>query len=242
MAFLQAGLPIFLGSLLQGCSGFGFSLFAVPLLLPFFPHHVVVPLLVLLSLSMNGAILFEGRHHVTRRTVAGLLLGGIAGLPLGLAALTVLPARGFRLVAGLFIVASALALFSGFRRPLPPRRGTLFAVGLLSGFLNGSLSMSGPPVILFLANQGVDKRTFRATLAGYFLCLNVVTTLLFSFRGLLVPSLFPLFATGLPALFAGTALGIVLSRRIPERAFRLLALGLLLIMGLSLAAMALWGS
>ncbi len=153
MEFFQAGLPIFLGSLLQGCAGFGFSLLAVPLLLLSFPGAVVTPLLVLLSLAMNLAVWCDCRCRFSGRTLAGLLLGGVAGLLPGMWALAVLPVRGFRFAAGLIVAASALALLSGFRRPLTPRGSCLFSVGLASGFLNGSLSMSGPPVILFLANQ-----------------------------------------------------------------------------------------
>ncbi|QVL36073.1 sulfite exporter TauE/SafE family protein [Aminirod propionatiphilus] len=235
---LHAVGPVFFGSLLQGCSGFGFSLFAVPLLLPFFPRHVVVPLLVLLSLAMNGLLFGESRRHATGATVLGLLLGGVSGLPLGMAALALLPASLFRLVAGLFVTGSALALSFGFRRPLTPGRGTLFGVGLLSGILNGSLSMSGPPVILFLANQEVGKEAFRATLAAYFLSLNVVTSLLFLLRGLFDGPLLLLAAASLPALLAGTWLGLRLARRLPERVFRAVALGLLLLMGMSLVVTA----
>lgn len=188
---------------------------------------------------MNGVLFGESRRHATGATVRGLLLGGVSGLPLGLVALALLPASLFRFVAGFFVVGSALALFFGFRRPLPPGRGTLFCVGLLSGILNGSLSMSGPPVILFLANQEVRKEAFRATLAAYFLSLNVVTSLLFLLRGLFDGPLLLLAAASLPALFAGTWLGLLLARRLPERVFRAVALGLLLLMGMGLVVTAL---
>lgn len=239
MEFLQAGLPVFLGSLLQGCTGFGFSLLAVPLLLFFFEGTLVIPLLVLLSLAMNGAVWIDCGSHLSRRTLGGLLLGGVAGLLPGLWILNLFPASALRLTAGLFVTASALALLLGFRRPLPPRLWALLAVGFASGLLNGSLSMSGPPVILFLANQGADKNVFRSTLAGYFLSLNVVTTVLFLAKGMITRPTMGLYFACLPALAAGTLLGIVLARRVPERLFRLLALVVLISMGLSLTASAL---
>lgn len=239
MEFFQAGLPIFLGGLLQGCTGFGFSLLAVPLLLLSFPGAVVTPLLVLLSLAMNFAVWCDCRCRFSGRTLAGLLLGGVAGLLPGMWALAVLPVRGFRFAAGLIVAASALALLSGFRCPLTPRGGCLFSVGLASGFLNGSLSMSGPPVILFLANQDVGKNLFRSTLASYFLSLNVVTAALFLLRGMIDASLLRLGLAGLPALLAGTGLGILLARQVPEGVFRRLSLALLVLMGLSLTVTAL---
>ena len=45
--------------------------------------------------------------------------------------------------------------------------------------------MSGPPVILFLSNQGVDKNTFRANLSFYFLILIIATAGVFFAGGLL---------------------------------------------------------
>jgi uncharacterized membrane protein YfcA len=46
--------------------------------------------------------------------------------------------------------------------------------GVTSGALTTSISVSGPPLVLWLEGQGVSPGEFRATLAASFLALNVV--------------------------------------------------------------------
>ena len=57
--------------------------------------------------------------------------------------------------------------------------------GGISGILNGSVSFSGPPMVIFLSNKGVEKQQFRANLTFYFWILNVMTIPTFIIGGLI---------------------------------------------------------
>jgi hypothetical protein len=58
------------------------------------------------------------------------------------------------------------------RPHLPPSAG-LWA-GFVSGTLTTSISISGPPMVLWLEARGVEPAEFRTTLAATFLALNLV--------------------------------------------------------------------
>jgi len=49
--------------------------------------------------------------------------------------------------------------------------------GFFSGLLNTSTSMSGPPVLILLAGQGLPKDQFRRTLVSFFFVSGLVAAL-----------------------------------------------------------------
>lgn len=223
-SLVLGGVAIFAGSVVQGCAGFAFSLVAAPFLLFFLPQQVVIPMLVLVSLGLNLMVLRDCWASLDFRKILPILIGGVLTLPVGIWVLTALDPRSFRLFVGGFIVLVSLVMFSGWRKPLPYRLWALLPIGLVSGILNGSLSMSGPPVVLFLSNQGVDKDEFRANLGVYFLSLNLFTIGLYLYRRVLTGQIVMITLGYVPVLLIGTWLGIKASRLLPERVFRKMTL------------------
>ena len=104
--------------------------------------------------------------------------------------------------------------------------------GILSGILNGATSLSGPPVILMLSNEGVNKGSFRKTLATYFMVLNIFSLPMFIASGLLDRPLLIKSAIIFPSMVIGVILGIGLGNRMKENHFRKITLGLVFAMGL----------
>ena len=102
--------------------------------------------------------------------------------------------------------------------PLRKPHFALYPVGFLGGFLNGSISIGGPPVILFLTSQGTSKDTFRANLAAYFALTGGLATLGFALVGLLTRDVMVYAAALVPAALLGIYVGVRLSTRICGRA------------------------
>jgi uncharacterized membrane protein YfcA len=230
--FLFCLLVLILAGLIQGSTGFGSGLVAVPLLLLVFEPRIVVPLVLLGTSGISLLILYDVRSHVEVKRIWSLMVAGIAGMPLGMYLLLVLDADILRVFAGVVIVASALAFLAGFKRQVRNERAAWVPIGLSSGLLSGSLSMSGPPVILFLSNQGVGKDTFRANLALYFMVMTVATAMVFYAGGLLTPEVLGLAVMLVPASLLGTLAGVKVSHRIKETVFDRVVLVFLLLLGI----------
>ncbi len=226
------GLVVFLVSaLLQGLSGFGFSILAVPLITLIMPPQTAVPILMLYSIIINLVVFFSTRRSVELKKVWILLIAGIAGLPVGAHLLVVLDGSIIKLFIGGMIIIFGILLLLGYRKDLKHEKIAMLPIGLFSGILSGSISISGPPIIIFLANKQLGKHSFRGNLAIYFLLLNIFTIPVFWLNGLFTSEVMIYSLRFLPGLLIGVILGNLLSHKVQEQHFRKFTLLLLLAMG-----------
>jgi len=230
--FLIIGSLIFvISAMLQGFTGFGFSILAVPLITLFISPKIAVPILVMFSIIINVVVFSSSRKEFNIKRIWLLLVFGIIGMPLGTYFLVVLNDNIIKLFIGIFIALFGLLLLLGFRKEFKREKLSMIPIGFVSGILGGSVSMSGPPIILFLSNQGVNRQTFRANLAVYFFILNMFTIPVYVFNGLITKQVINYSVTFMPGLIIGVIIGNFLSHKIKENHFRKLTLILLIIMG-----------
>lgn len=232
--YIVGMLSFFVGGLVQGCMGFGLALVVVPPLLMVLPATIVVPTIILLGLFNTSAMTWQLRADVHKDLILPLVVGVMAGLPPGIYLLTTLDGPAFKAGVGIFILLFSGVLLSGWTRPLRNPRWALYPVGFLGGFLNGSISISGPPVILFLTTQGTPKDAFRANMAAYFALSGVLATAGFAIAGVLTREVLLYAAAIVPAALIGTYIGMKLSTLVSQEAFRKLTLLCIIVMGLAL--------
>lgn len=225
-------LVILLAGFVQGVTSFGFALVSLPLLSQILPVRQTVPVIVVLSLLTNVSILAACYKHLAVRKVLLLILTGMVAAPFGTYLLLYISETWLKIIAGALILLFAAIMLLGRSFPVGSEKLGFVTAGLASGLLNGSISMSGPPVALFLSNQGTDKQTFRANLTFYALVLNIVTILSFSYNGLLDKTVVSALVWTTPAMIIGVLAGIWAGSRMNERFFRKTVLVLIIISGL----------
>ena len=226
-------LFLFLAGLIQGMTSFGFSMVAIPLLSFFLDMKVIVPMLVLYSLVINTIILMNLRRHLKPRQLVLLIISAIATTPLGVYILLLVSSEVLIFVASLLIITMALSSYFGFRMTMKNDRMSYVVAGSISGILNGSVSLSGPPIILFMAQKGYTKQQFRANLTFYFWVLNIVTIVMMVYKDVINSEVMTLSLTYLPMLVAGVVAGVFLGNRIDEELFRKGVVVLLIILGIT---------
>jgi len=224
-------LVIMLSGFIQGTTSFGFSLIALPLLGIMLPLKLVVPLLVIFSLFMNSIILYKLRKHVHLKSILILIFSSIIATPMGAQLLMTVDEHVLKFFVGVIVVVSAVIFKLGLNIKVKNEKLAYIPVGIISGLLNGSVSLSGPPIILFLTNQKTEKQIFRGTLTSYFWILNIATTIVFYFNGLLSEEVFELSYKLLPALIIGILLGMKAGDQIEESTFKNITIALLFVMG-----------
>lgn len=210
------------GGFATGSGGFGFALVTTPILLWVLPP----PLIVLTNLAVTPALrvplLWADRRHVLRGQAALIGVGGVLGLPLGLALLTRMDAQVLTFSAHLVIIGLSVTYLVGTERlPQLPDPGGLgrVLVGIGSGALNTSISISGPPLVLWLLNQQLSGRPFRATLSVVSLLLNLAGAVLLIRAGTADLAWLVVAAASLPAAALGAAAGHVVLERLPQAVF-----------------------
>ncbi len=230
---LLGAAAVFLAGLTYGLTGFGFALVATPILAIWLSPRIVVPAVLLMSMANGLILLISCWRDIQPRRIWLLTLAGILATPAGAYFLRFGSPAVLKWLIGSAIIPFALAFLLGFQRPLRQEGPASLPVGLISGFLNGSTGMSGPPVILFFTNQCLEKGAFRANLVAYFMALNLVTLPLYAAHGLVTRQVGMYALAGLPALALGTWAGVRLAGRVDARLFRTITLLLVLMAGIS---------
>jgi hypothetical protein len=224
----------FVAGLVYGCTGFGFGLVSIAFLTLLIEPAVLVPLIAVVSAPLSVGLAWSNRSFVEPDLLGPLLLGALGGIPLGTLVLRLVPVVTMeRLVGGCVVVLAGLLLL-GWRRPLRSRAPASLLTGGLAGVLGAAMAVPGPPVLLFLANQGETKAVFRATLVVFFAATGILTLLAYAVAGLLGRELVPLVAAGMPAALVGTGLGALVARRLSEAVFVRAVLALALASGIGL--------
>ncbi len=232
MTMIMGMLVVFISSMIQGMTSFGFSLLAVPLLGLFMPLSIIVPMLVLFSLLMNFMILTKLRSAPDFKAIGVILITGMIATPIGAHLLRSLNPDILKFVVGVVIFISGLFMYRGYKIQFKNKSVSFLTTGFLSGLLNGSVSMSGPPVVLFMTNEGTPKIKFRVNLTSYFFILNIMTIFVFYMNGQLGERVIKSTLTLLPALVMGVFAGVRLGNRTDENRFRNMTIYLIMMMGL----------
>ncbi len=97
-------IVFFASALLQGLSGFGFSILAIPLISFIIPPQTSVPILLIYSMIINIAVLSSSRKSVNLKKIWLLLAGAILAVPLGTRLLLILPEHLIRIFIGILIM------------------------------------------------------------------------------------------------------------------------------------------
>lgn len=226
-------VSILLASFIQGITGFGFALIAVPMLSLFIPElRNITPIIVIYSFLTNLIIVYKSRHHIDFKKVVPLIIFGIIATPIGTLMLLYVQVKSLKIIIGLVITITACAMLRNFKIKIKNEKITYCIVGLLSGLLNGSTGLSGPPVVLFLTNQNTDKDVFRSNLTFYGIATNIFAIILFIIQGIINTTVLHFTIFYFPALLIGVLVGIKISTRINEVVFRKLTIYLILSLGL----------
>lgn len=233
MAYILGGIIILIAAFVQGATSFGFSLIALPLLGLIFELKVIVPALVAYSILLNLIILIRLKVQPNLKELAILGIFAVLFIPLGVNLLIFVDEQILKLSVSVLMILIALLMLSGKTFNIKNRTFAYAVAGILSGLLNGAVSLSGPPVVVLLANENRNKNDFRASLTLLFFLLNIVTIFLYVKKGLfLEPDLINMmFLT--PLMIIGTFLGIHFGNRIDEVKFKRLVLILLIVMGIA---------
>lgn len=218
---------------LRGFSGFGAALVLAPVVSLIVGAHVAVPAIMLSIFVTTAQLIAPTWRHVQWSDQLTLSLSGCVGVPAGVALLIYIDPELMRRSISALTVLLALFLLAGWRSSRPPSRFGAAAMGGLGGVLSGSTSLGGPPVVAYLlAGPGSAAQT-RASLIYYFAFTQMMALIVYWVGGLMSWEVVATAAAVAPSLLLGTWAGAKLFHLASERIFRLAALTILLLVGVS---------
>jgi len=161
------------------------------------------------------------------------VIGAALGVPAGVTILTWANPAHVRAGVGAFLVL--YSLYALFRPAIAPiKAGGAVAdagIGFLNGVLGGMTGLAGILVTLWCGLRGWPKDVQRTVFQPVAVAIFLMSALWMGARGAITADTIKLFLIGLPALLAGTWLGLQLFGRLNEAAFRRVVLALLLASG-----------
>jgi hypothetical protein len=239
LAFVLLGALV--AGFTTGFAGFGTGLVASGLWFHALPAPMVPPLVALAAVAAQLIGLVTVRKSFEWGRAAPYLLGGVLGVPFGVAALAIASPGVLRLSVGLF-----LAVYAGFQLLGLARRGigawggkgADCTVGIAGGFLGGFAGLSGALPLVWLQLRGGPSSGQRATYQPFNLIVLALASLGMALSGALDGRVLTVAALCLPVTLAGAWLGARVYTGVSEATFQRMVMVLLLGSGAILIAKA----
>lgn len=235
LAWAAGALVVFLASFVMGLAGFGIALVAMAFLPYLMSPVTAIVLLTIYAFAFSLVALVQLWRDVTPRALLHLLIGTVAGTPLGVWVLAALPLGLLTRLIGLVLVIVVVLELRG-ALPRLAGRGWGLGAGVLAGVIGGAVGTPGPPVVAYATTQGWSPRTLKANVMAFFVVNQGAILAGYWWAGLLTPEVLTVTAGYAPPALAGVLAGIALFNRIDPARFRRIVFGLLLVSGLVLLA------
>ena len=227
----------FVGGIATGLAGFAFGLIVSGVWL-----HVISPLqttalIVFYGLFSQSYGIWTVRHSFNWRHALPLVIGSIAGAPIGVWLLHFSNPRYLRLGVGLLLIAyAAYSLRRVKVKSSPANVPVELSVGVANGILGGMSGLAGVIITLWCGMHGWSKDKQRSVYQPVILASFVATAISLLAGGTLTFEFVKLYALGAPALLVGMLLGFKLYGHLDDATFRKVILVLVLLSGSALAA------
>ncbi|CCE03157.1 sulfite exporter TauE/SafE family protein [Bradyrhizobium sp. STM 3809] len=235
-SFLLLSTAVFFGAFVSGLAGFAFSAVAGAILLHALQPLEAVPLMMACSVGVQATNLWALRHSIRWKDSFVLILGGLLGVPLALWLLHNADARLFQQVFG-----ATIAIYAGYMlcKPAlgslqPMNKGRTAIVGFGGGLIGGLTAMPGALPTIWCELHGLPKTEQRGLVQPFIAAIQLTSLAVMLARRDLSSQVAIDLALSIPALLAGTALGILAFRKVNDALFRKIILGMLLVSGVLL--------
>lgn len=225
---------VFSSALLIGFSKTGIGgvlMIAIPFMATAFGGRmstgIILPMLIAADFM---AVAYYHRHADwpgIRRLLPWTLIGLVTGILIG----NLINDRQFTLLIAVsilicLVVLVVLELRSG-RFRVPDELWFYALIGLVAGFTTMIGNVAGPIFAVYLLARRYEKQTFLGTTAWFFMIINLIKLpLQIFFWGNVTTQTALISVAMIPAILIGAVLGAVVIKRVPEKPFRWLVIGM----------------
>ncbi len=228
------GLIAFVAGFVQGLSGFGSALVAMPLLLLYMPARTATPFCILMGLVITSMLSLDLRRHLDWKKIGPIFVGCLPGIAVGTYLLKTVDNHVIKKLLGIILIT--YSLYNLMVRVKPRKLNRLWGVaaGFMTGAIGAAFSAGGPPTIIYTSLNDWNKDEIKATLSGFFLLTGILIAIAHAISGITTRQVLILFAFGLIPVIIGTKVGNRLYAKLSHTNYLRVIYGVLIIMGLML--------
>ena len=221
----------FVGFVISATFGIGGVVLLIPLLSTKLPPAQAVAVSAPIMLVNNLGKTWVYRRHVDRHA---LFLVSALAVPTAFVAALLTARVDDRVillsVAGLIVLSVVVEHVRA--RPVRLSARALLLWGLVTGVISGLCGAAGPPTAIGLRGYGLSREAFVATVAVFAVLLQVAKVPAYLATDVLPVRLLPLCAVLGAVAVVAVAVGPPLLKKVPERTFKVVVDGLLLVSAL----------
>ena len=221
---------IFVAGLVQGFTGFGSVLLALPLMVLFLDVKTAVPFMTLAGMTLNLLLVIPLWKHLDWKKIWPLLAGSLFGIPISIYLLIYLESRAIMIIIGLTLLAYGLYGLFIRTKPYHLKGSWGYFFGFLSGCLAG-FGTASPPAVVYTSMQPWNKDEVKSTLQGYFILSNIAVIAGQGGSGLITKEALHYYYLSILPIMAGTYLGHFFYEKVPEIVYRRGVLIMLALLG-----------
>jgi len=221
MLYFWIILIVSVASLVKGITGFGFALVALPPLMIWYSPKELIPVLILCSLFSSLIIVLQKKDRkLVNQEFQILIVYGALFTIVGVLLLKHISEHTLIIAMSVFFILLSILTLLGVKYTLKLSRLSYKLMGAFLGFLTGSISVSGPPLALFLHSANVDNQEFREIFSWFSIVTACIALVGYYFVGLLSMTTFKMTLLFIPILYLGSFLGKRLNHRISPVLFK----------------------
>lgn len=214
-------LIVAFASLIKGITGFGFALVSLPPLLIWYSPKELIPVLIFCNLSASIIIVLQKKEQkLVNKHFRSLIIYGAIFTVLGVLTLKYFSEDFLIKIMSIFFILMSVLSIVGINYSIKLSPISYKIAGAFLGFLTGSISISGPPLALFLHSADVSNQEFREIFSWFSIVTSVVAIIGYGFSGILTFQTIKLTALFLPILFVGSYIGKRINHRVSIPIFK----------------------
>lgn len=219
---LKIGSVMILGGIIQSSSGFGFGLFAIPILLFFgFDLASTVAMVIIGSAIQKLMAVKYLKEHLDWKEMVPFVITGLLALPLGIYGMfkvSTMDQSVIKQVIGGVVLVVLVLRWKGTvksRESVPNIWG--YIAGFFSGLLNGFANIGGPPLVLWTLAHQWSNQKMRGTIIAFSLIYVPfqLSLMLVAFGAVLLNPMLKAVLVS-PTVLFGTWVGLKIGERISK--------------------------
>ncbi len=235
--YVLAVPAVLVAGISKGGFGSGLVVLAVPLMSLAVPPPQAAAIMLPILVVMDLTAFWTYRKSFDRAQLKVILPAAAVGVGLGWATFGLLDAAAVRLLVGVLALAFPLAYWLDWKPPrvVGPAKLWGWLWSGVSGFTSFVAHAGGPPILVYLLPQQLEKRLFVGTLIVFFMIVNALKLVPYGQLGQFHAGNLLTSAVLLPLAPLGIWLGLWMQSRIPDRAFYGVCYAFLFLTGFKLA-------
>lgn len=224
-----------IASVLQGSTGFGYSILSMSLMPLLLPYRTAVTVTASSAIAMVLFFAVKLRKHINFKLMIYPFLSSTVTSLAGIYLLVTAPDEWMRrALGGILFLLSLYFIFFSSRIQIAQTRKNGLVAGAVSGLLSGLFNLGGPPMVVYFLSAAEDKMQYHATLQCYFAVNGAVVLLFHALMGDYNPQVLRLSAVSLAGVAAGCLAGYSLFRKMTMSMIRKSVYAFMMVFGIYL--------